>query len=283
MWAPTLEELSKLAPQREVLALDLPGHGDSPRRDTYRSPRSSSRFTTPSPPRAWLHLRSSGTRFAGVLATFYAARYPTAHVVNVDQTLFVKPFAEAMLNAMAHGAGYRSSGRSTSPRWESRRFPPPAQRLLESTSTPRLDLLAGYWGELAEQAPDNLQERIDENARRVASPSSPLHHRHRKRPRSRIRSMAPAHAAGRGDRRVRVGRPPSAPGGPAAIRRGARSDIDGCRSDSRTSLRVGRGNPPGGHFSTTNATPRGPIGARFCRVPAQQRLRTTIGAETAPS
>ena len=35
MWAPALQELSKIAPQREVLALNLPGHGDSPRRDSY--------------------------------------------------------------------------------------------------------------------------------------------------------------------------------------------------------------------------------------------------------
>ena len=36
LWGPARQELRKLDPSRRVLALDLPGHGDSPRRDSYR-------------------------------------------------------------------------------------------------------------------------------------------------------------------------------------------------------------------------------------------------------
>lgn len=173
MWAPTLQELSKLAPQREVLALNLPGHGNSPRQDNYplaevveqvHAAVTAAGITSPA---------IVGHSVAGVLATFYAARYPTARVVNVDQTLFVKPFAEAMLNAIANGAGYEDLWAFNKSAMGIETLPIPAQQLLESTSTPRLDLLAGYWGELAEQTPDSLQARFDENARRVAARQVP--------------------------------------------------------------------------------------------------------------
>jgi pimeloyl-ACP methyl ester carboxylesterase len=167
-WAPALEELSKLAPEREVLALDLPGHGDSPRHDRYplatvveqvHDAVTAAGITSPA---------IVGHSVSGVLATLYAASHPTSHVVNVDQSLLVKPFAEAMLDAMANGAGYEQLWAFNKSSMGIELLPASARALLESTCTPRLDLLAGYWGQLAEQTPDDLQEWIDENARRVA-------------------------------------------------------------------------------------------------------------------
>src|SRR5438445_13357576 len=35
-WGPALTELGRIDPARRVIALDLPGHGESPRRDSYR-------------------------------------------------------------------------------------------------------------------------------------------------------------------------------------------------------------------------------------------------------
>lgn len=169
MWAPPLEELSKLAPQREVLALDLPGHGDSPRRDTYLLAEVVEIVHDAVAAAGMAAPAIVGHSVSGVLATLYAARHATAHVVNVDQTLFVKPFAEAMLTAIAHGAGYQELWAFNKSAMGIETLPTSAQRLLEATSTPRLDLLAGYWGELAAQAPDDLQELIDETARRIAA------------------------------------------------------------------------------------------------------------------
>lgn len=170
MWAPALQELSRLSPGREVLALNLPGHGDSPGRDSYllaevveqvRDAVTAAGIDAPA---------LVGHSVSGVLATLYAANYSTAHVVNVDQALFVKPFAETMLEAMVvGGVGYEQLWTLNKAAMGIETLPASAQRLLESTSTPRLDLLAGYWGELAAQAPGDLQKRIDETARRVAA------------------------------------------------------------------------------------------------------------------
>lgn len=173
MWAPTLQELSKLAPQREVLALNLPGHGNSPRHDSYRLAEVVEDVHAAVTAAGIASPAIVGHSVAGVLATFYAARYPTARVVNVDQTLFVKPFAEAMLNAMANGAGYEDLWAFNKAAMGIETLPAPAQRLLETTSTPRLDLLAGYWNELAEQTPDNLQTRFNENTRTIATRGIP--------------------------------------------------------------------------------------------------------------
>jgi pimeloyl-ACP methyl ester carboxylesterase len=169
MWAPALEELSKLAPRREVLALDLPGHGDSPRQDTYSLADVAAQVHDAVTAAGISSPAIVGHSVSGVLATLYAAEYPTACVVNVDQTLFVKPFAEAMLNAVAQGAGYEQLWAFNKAGMGIETLPASAQRLLETTSTPRLDLLAGYWAELAAQAPDDLQRRFDETVRRVAA------------------------------------------------------------------------------------------------------------------
>ncbi|WP_328618209.1 alpha/beta fold hydrolase [Amycolatopsis sp. NBC_00355] len=69
-----------------MLALDLPGHGDSPRgsyafddvTDAIHGAVSSAGLTRPV---------LIGHLIGGVLATAYAARYPARAVVNLDQPL----------------------------------------------------------------------------------------------------------------------------------------------------------------------------------------------------
>lgn len=173
MWAPALEELSKLAPQREVLALDLPGHGDSPRQETYLLEDIVAQVHDAVTAAGIASPVIVGHSVSGVLATLHAAAYPTAHVVNVDQTLFVKPFAEAMLNAVANGAGYEQIWEISKAAMGIEALPQSAQRLLAVTSTPRPDLLAGYWSELAAQSPADLQLRFDDTVRRVATRRDP--------------------------------------------------------------------------------------------------------------
>jgi pimeloyl-ACP methyl ester carboxylesterase len=92
-WHPVLAELTVRDPGRPVLALDLPGHGESPPWPGYDlEPIADAvhRAVTGaglSPPVL------AGHSAGGVIATIYAARYPAAGVVNVDQPLQVEPFA----------------------------------------------------------------------------------------------------------------------------------------------------------------------------------------------
>ena len=63
MWRPALDELAGLDPRRRVLALDLPGHGESASRPATAWTRSSTTSTQPSRRRAcasrsWSAIRS---------------------------------------------------------------------------------------------------------------------------------------------------------------------------------------------------------------------------------
>ena len=92
MWRPALDALGQIDPGRQVLALDLPGHGGSPAWPRYdidsvaaavQQAVTAARFGDPV---------VVGHSMAAVIATVYAAGYPVRGVVNVDQRLQVAPF-----------------------------------------------------------------------------------------------------------------------------------------------------------------------------------------------
>ena len=87
MWRPALAELHGIDPGRRVLALDLPGHGESPAWSSYDIEgvadgvhRAVDEAELESPVVV-------GHSIAAVIAGVYAARYPTSGVINVDQPL----------------------------------------------------------------------------------------------------------------------------------------------------------------------------------------------------
>jgi pimeloyl-ACP methyl ester carboxylesterase len=93
LWRPSLAELRRIDPGRRVLALDLPGHGASPAWPSYGI-ESVAHGVHRAAEEA--RLRSPvvvGHSIAAVIATVYAARYPTRGIINVDQPLQVARFA----------------------------------------------------------------------------------------------------------------------------------------------------------------------------------------------
>jgi pimeloyl-ACP methyl ester carboxylesterase len=137
-WGPLLTEM----PDRLVLALDLPGHGGSARRSSYHAyevARSLHRAVA----EAGLDTPVMvGHGIGGLLATVYAARYPAAAVVNIDQPLLLgllRDFllrSEQALRGPAYADVWQTLLRSQGT------LPDPV------TTTPRQDLLLGYWDEL---------------------------------------------------------------------------------------------------------------------------------------
>jgi pimeloyl-ACP methyl ester carboxylesterase len=173
MWAPSLEELSRLSPRREVLALDLPGHGDSVRHERYPLEEVAEHVHAAVTACGIAAPVVVGHSVSGVVATLYAGRYPTARVVNVDQTLLVKPFAEAVRAAIGRGMSYNELWAANKSSMGLETLPDSAQKLLNTTSSPRLDLLSGYWRDIFERTPDELQQMINETASEITERSIP--------------------------------------------------------------------------------------------------------------
>jgi pimeloyl-ACP methyl ester carboxylesterase len=158
MWRPALIELERIDPGRQTLLLDLPGHGGSD-----ASPSYGIEDVADSIHRAITEAGLSspvvvGHSLAAIVATVYASRYTTSGVVNVDQSLRTQQFSE-FLRSMAeplHGPAFPAIWQGFLASMHIELLPAEAQELLRSTSTPRQDLVLGYWQEVLTRTPEEL-------------------------------------------------------------------------------------------------------------------------------
>lgn len=150
-WEPLRRELAVVQPDREVLALDLPGHGDAPSRASYHLSEVAEvvhgQITAAGlaePPTL------VGHSVGGVIATVYAARYPTRAVVNLDQILLPGPFGAFVRAAEPElrGPDWRAVWRRITAGMGIEALGGEARHLAETATDPRPELLLGYWDEI---------------------------------------------------------------------------------------------------------------------------------------
>jgi pimeloyl-ACP methyl ester carboxylesterase len=155
MWAPLVDLLDG----RLVVALDLPGHGESPRRDSYDM-REVADVVHEAVTAAGLRTPVLvGHSLGGVLATVYAANYPARAVLNIDQPLLAGPFGEMLrsVEPVLRGPGYLSVWNKLLAGMGIEQLSPQLRELLRST--PRQDLFLGYWREILEKSPQELRDQ----------------------------------------------------------------------------------------------------------------------------
>jgi pimeloyl-ACP methyl ester carboxylesterase len=177
MWRPALHELEAIDPGRRALALDTPGHGDSPDATSYAleavvgAVRSAIVDAGLDAPVMVGHSGASGT------AAMYAARYPTRGVITVDESLMVGDFA-AMLQSMRgalEGPDFGDAWARISDRVFGLDDVTPAVRaFVRQTGRPRQDVLLGYWQDLFERSPDEIQAMVDSGVRAVRASGVPF-------------------------------------------------------------------------------------------------------------
>ena len=129
---------------------DLPGHGGAPRLDDY-SPKRVTEIVHEQVVAAGLERPVVvGHSLGGVLATAYAAAFPAAKVINVDQVLLLGPFGDVIRAAepVLRGPEWRRVWERMLAGMRIDALPPAARRLVETASDPRPDLLLGYWGDI---------------------------------------------------------------------------------------------------------------------------------------
>lgn len=167
-WQPIID---RLADRYRCTAVDLPGHGDSD-----------------GPPRplgdiaAALHRLLDelgidrpvvvGHSMGAPVVCIYAATYPVRGVVVVDQTLFVRPFAE-LAHSLAPGLRGDDFGTAFEPFRQSigiDRLPEPERSRLAAQQRIRQDLVLGYWDEMLRTTPAQFQARIDNTVPAIRAP-----------------------------------------------------------------------------------------------------------------
>jgi pimeloyl-ACP methyl ester carboxylesterase len=163
-WAPVTRAVRERDPDRRVVALDLPGHGDSPPQPPHDLPHVAE----------ILHgaLDAAGVRppllvghsMSGALASLYGERFPTSGVVNVDQPPVIAAFAQLVrsLEPELTGADFNRVWRDVfAASFHTKLLPAQARRLVEENSAPSQELVLSYWRLILDQPADVVQALID--------------------------------------------------------------------------------------------------------------------------
>ncbi|MYV51088.1 alpha/beta hydrolase [Streptomyces sp. SID3212] len=176
-WDPTVRALAATDPGRRVLSFDLPGHGDSPRRDSYRSDEIAAVVHEAVTDAGLDAPVVVGHSLGGVLATVYAATYPARGAVNVDQPLLPGNFAEVLRRAepVLRSPAYGEVWDTMLAGMHIELLPPAAQELARS-ATPAQDLMLGYWNELLVTPAKDLDDGITRALGAIRDAGIPYHY-----------------------------------------------------------------------------------------------------------
>jgi pimeloyl-ACP methyl ester carboxylesterase len=173
-WQPVLGHLGRIDPGRQVLALDLPGHGDSPDQlphtlqHVVRLVREAVSEAGLSAPVLVGHSQSGG------FASVYAAQYPASGVVNVDAPPNIWAFIQVLRAAADQNHGDLLGTWATMKQgFHIDLLPPESRELLARNSRPRTELLASYWEELFAMTPDRAAALVGDGIAAVAAVEMP--------------------------------------------------------------------------------------------------------------
>ncbi len=172
MWVPAIEYLAR---HYRCLAVDLPGHGNSSDRPNYDLEEITNELHDLVEYLALQYPIVVGSALGAVLATLYAAAYPVALVVNIDQPLYISPFID-MLHGMKSdltGDNFQATVQRIVATPERNGVPDRYLKLV--VSRPRQDVVLGYWSLLLDSTPAEIEALIRTKLRAISAPYLAIH------------------------------------------------------------------------------------------------------------
>jgi pimeloyl-ACP methyl ester carboxylesterase len=167
MWRPALAELESIDPGRRAVALDLPGHGESPKAASYSMASVVERVHAAivdaglDAPVVVGHSGSAG------IASVYAAMHPTRGVISVEGTMDVGAFAgmAKSLEPVLRGPGFDNVwARISANVFGLDEVTPEVRAFVVATSKPNQEVVLGYWQELFDRSPQELDAMVGQGA-----------------------------------------------------------------------------------------------------------------------
>ena len=176
MWRSALAELAAIDPGRRAIAFDLPAHGDSPDSPPYTLDEIVERVNAAIleaglvDPVVVGHSASAGT------ATVYAATQPTRGVIAVEGTIRVGAFAgmAQALEPMLRGPAFADAwARIAEGAFRLNEVAPDVRDFVIATSRARQEIVLGYWQDLFERTPAELDAMVDGGAAAITAAGIP--------------------------------------------------------------------------------------------------------------
>ena len=167
-WSPVVE---RLAEEFRCVTIDLPGHGHSPGpiRPLAQVAEDLHRLL------GALGIERPvvvGHSMGAVLATLYAASWPVAGVVDVDQSLDLRPFAQLVhkLEPSLHGDRFADAFEPFERSIGVQDLPSPERSRVSGARNVGQELVMGYFNEVLETSPEDLHTRVTAAARAPGVP-----------------------------------------------------------------------------------------------------------------
>ena len=167
-WGPVLD---RLADRFRCVAVDLPGHGESaglPQSMEEVGRQLYGLVTDLGIKRPVI----VGHSWAGIMVTLYAATFPVAGVVNVDQPLHTGPWLHMLrqLEPSLRGPNFAATFEPIRQSIGVELLPEPLRSSTRAAQTVRQDLVLAYWEEAFRRSPEELQELLDEGLEKITVP-----------------------------------------------------------------------------------------------------------------
>src|SRR5581483_3923470 len=153
VWAPIVERVQALDPDRRVVTFDMPGHGDSeaqPPHDFAQLLAILERAFDAAGIEAPVLV---GHSMSGGLASLFGAQHPLTAIVNVDQPPDIAPFARLVqsLKARLQGPDFPDVWQMFADSFHAEVLPPEMESLVWATCAPTQERVLGYWEPLIER------------------------------------------------------------------------------------------------------------------------------------
>jgi pimeloyl-ACP methyl ester carboxylesterase len=175
MWQPALDGLAELDPDRHILVLDLPGHGESPDQLPHATPHLIELVRTAIDEAGLAAPVLVGHSMSGGLASLYATEHPVRGVINIDALPELATFA-GLIQSMAgpvRGSGFAQVWSTIERGFRTDLLPAAAQRLVAENGRPTQELVVGYWEELLTTPPAEQDAMVEDAIRRVGAARVP--------------------------------------------------------------------------------------------------------------
>jgi pimeloyl-ACP methyl ester carboxylesterase len=162
IWQPVLGHLGQIDPGRQVLNLDLPGHGESPDQLPHTSERTVGRIHQAvaeaglGPPVLAGHSQSGG------FASVYAAQYPARGVINVEASPDVWNLVRVIQDlAAAHHGDVLAVWQKMEQTFGLDQLPAQTREFIMGQSRPTPELLASYWEDIFAMTPEQASDLVN--------------------------------------------------------------------------------------------------------------------------